>query len=74
MMTSLDLLETLYLFSDTRASESLVLCEHEDVSDLVCCKDPLLPVRPILAPHRSLLGYQNVRLISVNQKDMKSNV
>ena len=43
---SLDLLETLDLFSDTGASESLVLCEHEDVSDLVCCKYPLLPVMP----------------------------
>ena len=43
-LLSLDLLETLVLFSDTRASESLVLCECEDVSDLVCCKDPLLLV------------------------------
>ena len=45
-LLSLDLLETLDLFSDTRASESLVLCEREDVSDLVCCKDPLLTVMP----------------------------
>ena len=45
-LLSLDLLETLDLFSDTRASESLVLCEREDVSDLVCCKDHLPPVPP----------------------------
>ena len=45
-LLSLDLLETLDLFSGTRASEYLVLCEREDVSDLVCCKYPLLPVRP----------------------------
>ena len=44
-LLSLDLLETLYLFSDTRASESLVFfCEREDVSDLVSCKDLLIPV------------------------------
>ena len=41
-LLSLDLLETLVLFSDTCASESLVLCECEDVS--VCCNDPLLLV------------------------------
>ena len=45
-LLSLDLLETLDLFSDTRAFESLVLSESEDVSDLVCCKVPLLPVMP----------------------------
>ena len=45
-LLSLDLLETLDLFSDDRAIESLVLCEREDVSDLVCGKDPLLPVMP----------------------------
>ena len=45
-LLSLDLLETLDLFSDTRASESLVLCERDDDSDLVRCKDPLLPVMP----------------------------
>ena len=45
-LLSLDLLETLDLFSDTSASESLVLCEREDVSDLVYCRDPLLPVMP----------------------------
>ena len=45
-LLSLVLLETLDLFSDTRASESLGLCEREDVSDLVCCKNPLLPVKP----------------------------
>ena len=45
-LLSLDLLETLDLFSDTRAPEPLVLGEREDVSDLVCCKDPLLPVMP----------------------------
>ena len=45
-LLSLDLLETLDLFSDTRASESLVCCQREDVSDLACCKDPLLPVMP----------------------------
>ena len=45
-LLSLDLLETLDLFSETRASESLVLCELEDVSDLVCSKNPLLPVMP----------------------------
>ena len=43
-LLSLDLLETLDLFSETRASESRVLYEREDVSDLVCGKDPLLPV------------------------------
>ena len=43
---SLGLLETLDLLSDTRASESLVFCEREDVSDLVCYKDLLLPVMP----------------------------
>ena len=43
-LLSLDLLETLDLFSDTRASESLVLFEREYVSDLVCCKDHFLPV------------------------------
>ena len=45
-LLSSDLLETLDLFSDIRASESFVLCDCEDVSDLVCCKDPLLPVMP----------------------------
>ena len=45
-LLSLDLLETLDLFSDTRASESLVLCERQDFSDLACCKDLLLPVMP----------------------------
>ena len=45
-LLSSDLLETLDLFSDIRASESLVLCDCEDVLDLVCCKDPLLPVMP----------------------------
>ena len=45
-LLSLDLLETLDLFSDTLVSESLVLCEREDFSDVVCCKDPLLPVMP----------------------------
>ena len=45
-LLSLALLETLDLFSDDCATESLVLCEREDVSDLVCCKDPLLPVMP----------------------------
>ena len=35
-------LETFDLFSDTHATEFLVLCELEDVSFLVCCKDPLL--------------------------------
>ena len=35
----LDLLETLDLYSDTLASEFLVLCERQDVSDLVPCKD-----------------------------------
>ena len=34
-LLSLELLETLDLFSDTCASESLVLCERQDVSDLV---------------------------------------
>ena len=43
-LLSLDLLETLDLFSDTRASESRVLYEREDVSDLVCGKDLLLHV------------------------------
>ena len=38
--------KTLDLFSDTRASESLVLCEREDVSDLVYCRYPVLPVMP----------------------------
>ena len=37
-LLSLDLLETLDLFSDTRSFD---LCEREDVSDLVGCKDPL---------------------------------
>ena len=45
-LLSLDLLETLDMFSDTRSSESLVLCEREDVSGLVCCKEPLLAVMP----------------------------
>ena len=45
-LLSLELLETLDLFSDIRASESLVLREREDVSDLVCFKGPLLPVMP----------------------------
>ena len=31
----------------TRASESFVLCEREDVSDLICCKDPVLLVMPV---------------------------
>ena len=45
-----DLCESSFLLSldllDTRASESLVLCERQNVSDLVCCKVPLLPVMP----------------------------
>ena len=45
-LLSLVLLETLDLFSDTRASDSLVLCEREDVSDLVCCIYLLLHVMP----------------------------
>ena len=39
-LLSLDILKTLDLFSDTRASESLVLCKREDVSDLVSVKIP----------------------------------
>ena len=46
-LLSLDLLETLDLFSDTRASKSLFLCEREDVSDLLSCKDHLPPVMPV---------------------------
>ena len=43
---SLDLLETLDLFSDSPASESLVLREREQVLDLAYGKHPLLPVMP----------------------------